>query len=297
MENNTDWFIIQIEGKKSLFFTKDKTKKIKLKQNFFLKAQDILDLEQGKKYVCNKDGTIVKKENEIQKNNFLKKEFKTKYAKEKYIRKKEQKRHCIFSVYRITPYTLTEFYLSKKKYFGIETLSYILWTAAICANRKYLVCEEGCLISGSILFKTNGQCIILCAVIEKKTPKTETMFKRKNKEMLSFKNMFLEKDKIFEEKIDKIFDSLIICITSQRPLLEIFIRLSQFVLSSGILVIYSEYKEKLHDIFIHCKKSQEYINIFITECTLKKYEPKKEITHPEIHSNRYNGYILSCTKI
>lgn len=296
MENCSDWIIIKTKSKKSLFFTKKK-EKIKIKNGFYIKTQDLLKLQTGIEYVCNKDGSTSIKNEIISNRKFLDKKFKTEHAKDKYVRRKEEKLFCFFSFDKITPYSLSEFGLSKGKMFGIETLSHILWHSAVCAKKRYLVCEEGFLISGSILFKTNGQSTVLCALIDGNIPKREIMFKNTTKQMFSFENVFLKDEFVLKNKLDCSFDSLIISVIPGRPLFDLFVKLSLFIVPSGTLVIYSEYKEALHDIFMYCIKHKNYINVSISECSLRKYVQKKEITHPDLYSNRYCGYVLSCIKI
>lgn len=92
------------------------------------------------------------------------------------------------------------------------------------------------------------------------------------------------------------FDSLVITVGRTDPI-ELISRLGGWLRPSAKLVVYSSWRELLLPAYMELRKSDEYIDVAISESWLRPYQSAPGRIHPAMTCNGHAGTILSATKI
>lgn len=95
---------------------------------------------------------------------------------------------------------------------------------------------------------------------------------------------------------ESLFDSLIIATSKSDPL-EIFNRLSPWLCPSARVVIYSTWRDLLLPAYIELRKSNNFVDVALSESWLRPYQAAPGRIHPDMNCNGHAGALLSATKI
>eukprot|EP00917_Polyrhabdina_sp_WS-2016_P017395 GHVP01037567.1.p1 GENE.GHVP01037567.1~~GHVP01037567.1.p1 ORF type:complete len:296 (+),score=57.46 GHVP01037567.1:177-1064(+) len=286
--------IVKTGQKISLCNLNEPNGKMKMGKGPGINNSKLFELEKGVEYSYSRTGVLKKKEDEeIFETS---KEFKTEMAKKKYLRKLDERNNRNFTVLKPTPYRLTEYYVSKGRGLGIEALSWILRQGGVNSKGRYLVCEDIGIISGSIMFRTEGKAETKCVYTTARPFGNNILADKFEERNFTYGELNLTGS--IEGLKQEYFDSLFICLCEDNlEKLKVFTGLSQYLVLCGCLVVHSKYRESLFELYMHLRESKEYIDVILVESTTREYKNVGNITNPEIYGRGDFSYVLSAKKV
>lgn len=92
------------------------------------------------------------------------------------------------------------------------------------------------------------------------------------------------------------YESLIICSFQYNPI-DIINHLIGSMAGSSNIVIYHPFKDPLLAAYFHCRKSNSFLDVQLTECLYRQYQPICGKIHPEMQTSGNSGFILSMVHV
>lgn len=92
------------------------------------------------------------------------------------------------------------------------------------------------------------------------------------------------------------FNCLVIC-SFQYKAVDMLKKFTVKLAGSSPIVLYHPYKDALLEAYQYCRKSNEYIDVQMTETFMREYQPIPGRIHPTMQTSGNSGFLLSMIRV
>ncbi|CAD8044625.1 unnamed protein product [Paramecium primaurelia] len=229
-------------------------------------------------------------------------EQKTEFSKAKYLKRKKEKYVCCFMVLKTTIDNVhkTQFLESPQKlnFMRIDSLAFFMQLSSITQN-------------SNILMFDNANGVVVSAVAERLDGEgsISTVFWNHSKsnlrdylpiQQMNFNEEILKSIKLIKnlEDIEKNQNKYThLLIAGEFKFTEIIEKYLNLIAVGGIIVIFSTYLEKLHEVAEQLLSSGLCSKIDVLDSFLRYHQVLENRTHPKVEMNAFGGYLLQTYKL